>query len=276
MEVTEADVFIDDFRLQDLGLYVKLSSQEPILPPTRDLVVEIPGMNGAYDYGADFQPRPFDLDCMFEQMSFTDLKFKVRELIRLFVDGYGRPKTVKLKFGDEMDKFYFVRVSGGVPLDRLTGMPSFTLPLTAFDPNAYSVVNNDEITWGSEEITFASSYLLGTIGAGTHEITAPTTIVETVNGYTLKPLFNINGTGTNVIVSSNGKSFSLGTFTNTSWVIDGDRWTVLKNGANGLSDYNKNYPSGDWIELINGDNEITISGTGLNLTFEVRFRDKYM
>ncbi|WP_338788816.1 phage tail domain-containing protein [Metabacillus sp. FJAT-53654] len=268
---------LDDVPISEYNLRCKLDHDHPALSDTRDYVVSIPGMAGAYDFGADMGPKSFNLPFDFINVkSNTDIVFEIRSFKKAILDGYGNPKTFKLSFDYAPNKYYNARYSGSLPLERLIHKGRFVLPLTAFDPFEYSIVANDEITWGSEVITFESDYLFGTIGGETHSITAPKTIVETVNGDTLRPIFNINGSGTNVIISANGQSFSLGTFSNVNWVIDGDNYTALKNGANGLSDYNKNYLSGDWIELLNGDNSITITGSGLNLTFEVRFRDKYM
>ncbi|MFC0271132.1 phage tail domain-containing protein [Metabacillus herbersteinensis] len=268
---------LDDIPILEYNLKCELIHDHPALPGTRDYTTDIPGMHGAYDYGADMGPKPFGLPMkIINIQSNLDISMVVRKFKKAILDGYGNPKYFKLSFDYEPNKYYNARYSGSMPLDRLVNRGRFVLPVTAFDPFAYSIAANDEITWGSEVITFESDYLFGTVGGDTHTITAPKTITETVNGDTLKPIFNINGSGTNVIVSANGKSFSLGTFSNVNWVVDGANWAVLKNGSNGLSDYNKNYLSGDWIELINGDNNITISGTGLNLTFEIRFRDKYM
>lgn len=267
---------IDDIPISQYNLKCELKHDYPALPNTRDYVTDIPGMPGAYDYGADMDVIPFNLPMKITNVrSNNDIAFVMRDFKKALLDGYGKPKYFKLSFDYEKNKYYNARYSGSLPLERLIHTGRFVLPVTAFDPFAYTVVANDEITWGSEIITFESDYLFGTIGGETHQITAHKTITETVNGNTLKPIFNINGSGTNVIVSANGKSFSLGSFTNTDWIVDGAQWTVLKNGANGLSEYNKNFPVGDWIELINGNNDITISGSGLNLTFEVRFRDKY-
>lgn len=272
-ESTEADVWIDDVKLQDMGLTVKLSSQEPILPATRDNIVTIPGMHGAYDYGADLEPRLFALDCMYEKVSWMDLKIRIREFVRILLDNYGRPKTVKLRFGDESDLYYNVRYSGSIPLDRLAGLGSFTLPLTAYDPHAYSVATNDEVTWGSQEITFANTFFkYGDTNSGeVKTITSPQSIPIKVNGLVAMPIITISGSGTNVTLSVNRKTMSIGSFTSTNWLIDLGAYAILKNGANGLSSY-----SGDWLEFMPGDNQFSIAGSGLNLSVQVKIRDKFM
>src|SRR6185312_12680163 len=128
--------------------------------------VTVPGRHGAYDFGAYFEPREFALNCVFRRQGYDDLKRQIRALNRLFVDQFGRPKTVKLRFGDEVDKYYNVRITEGISVDRVAERGFFTLSLTAFDPYAYSTVTADEILWGSEDITFEYNFLLGTDAFG--------------------------------------------------------------------------------------------------------------
>ena len=271
--IGEEDVFIDDIKLQDIGIIVKLDSQEPLLPSTRDQFVTIPGSHGAYDYGAWLQPRTFELACMFKRKNYTDLKQKIRKFINLLLDYRGRPKDLKLRFGDEPQKYYTVRYSGAISLDRLVGMPSFILPLTAYNPHAYTITSNDEVTWGSKEITFLNTaYTFGHTGGGkAKSITSPQNYPVYVSGLAIKPIITITGTGTNVTLSTNSKACSLGTFTNTNWIIDLEEYTVIRNGVNGLSDFN-----GDFLEFMPGQNQISIGGSNLNFTIQVKFEDKFM
>ena len=46
----EADVFLDDTRLQDRGWRFRLSSEEPGLPELRNRTVTVPGRHGHYDF----------------------------------------------------------------------------------------------------------------------------------------------------------------------------------------------------------------------------------
>src|SRR5690606_26069688 len=137
----ESRVWIDDVLLQDEGIAVLLSSEEPALPALRNLSVTVPGRHGAYDFGAYFEPREFTLNIVFKRQDYADLKRDIRKLNRRFVDDYGRPKTVKLRFGDEVDKYYNVRVTQAIPVERTAERGFLTLGLTAYDPYAYSGAN---------------------------------------------------------------------------------------------------------------------------------------
>lgn len=269
---TDSRVWIDDALLQrDYGVVVTLDSEEPALPSMRNMGVTVPGRHGAYDFGAYFEPREFALNCVFKRQAYDDLKRQIRAINRLFVDEYGRPKTVELRFGDEVDKYYNVRITEVISISRVAERGFFTLGLTAFDPYAYSTVTADEILWGSEEITFEYNFLLGTDAFGGERITAARTLNVNLNGDALRPIFVIDGSATALTISANGRSFGLPSFTNTRWEIDGSDYTVTRNGALDLAAM-----TGDFIELLNGDNDVVIGGSGLNFELTVKYRDKYI
>ena len=268
----ESRVWIDDHLLQDEGIAVLLNSEEPALPSMRNLTVSVPGRHGAYDFGAYFEPREFTLNVVFPRQDYDALKYQIRNFVRRFTDVYGRPKTFKLRFGDEVDKYYNARLTSDIPTVRAAERGYISMEITAFDPYAYSLVSNDEITWGSEVITFEWNYLLGTDGTGGGmTITRPQTIPVFMNGEALRPVIEIDGSASSLTVSANGKSFSLPAFSNTRWLIDGENYVVKRNGVEDLAAL-----TGDFIELMNGDNNVVISGSGLNFDLTIKYRDKYM
>jgi phage-related protein len=261
---------LDGKRPEELGLKLLQEHQHPALPETRDRSVEIPGKHGAYDFGADLGVRNFELPFLVNKFEKMDLQYMIRNFAALLVDPYGKPRTFKLIFAYEPDKFYMVRYSGSVPVDRLVRMGNFVLPLTAFDPFAYFIVPSDEITMGSD-IPIMSDILWGT-GLSGFTITAPQTISIINNGnQVIRLSYLLEGSGTNVTMAANGKSFSLGTFTNTNWEIDGDGYVTKKNGVIDLTS-----TSGDFVELLPGTNEVTFSGSNLNLELSERMIYKYI
>lgn len=267
----------NQFSLADFGLMLQKGHSHPT-PSTKDKTISIPGKFGLLDFGAEMSERQFQLPLTIIEINNSELQMRIRKFVSFLLDSYGKPKTFKLSFEYETNMFYFVRYSGQISPSRLFGIGTFNLPLTAYDPFAYSKANNDDINWGSENITFENNlYTFGHTGGGEErEITFPTSFAVFVSGLIVKPVIILSGTGTNVVCSVNGRSFSIGTFSNAEWRIDGENWTVLKNGTNGLSDYNKNYPSGDWLEFLPGENNFSIDGSGLNLTVQIKFRDKLM
>lgn len=257
---------------KELNLIMGYDSERPVAPGTRDYLMEIPGKPGAWDFGADREALSFNLVCGVFQKDRASLQQTIRNLASHLFDEHGKPRTMKLIFEYEPNKYYNTRYSGSLPIDRIIGYGQFTLPLTAFDPDAYSTITNDEILWGSEIITFRDDYLMGTTGGQTYDITRSQIVTVTVNGNrSLRPMFVISGRASSVTFQANGKSFSLPSFLNDTWIIDGDKWTVRKNGENALDDM-----EGDFIKLLSGDNDIEVSGSGMNFTLEIRFRDRYV
>src|SRR5699024_1773122 len=143
-----------------------LSTDEPATPSLRNMSVSVPGRHGAYDFGAYLGERVFKLDVVFRRQSYSDLKRQIRTFNRRFFDEWGRPKTVSLRYGEEVDKYYIVRLTSEIPIDRTAERGYASVQLTAFDPYAYSRVNANEVTWGSEVVTFEWNYLLGMGGTG--------------------------------------------------------------------------------------------------------------
>src|SRR5690606_7445457 len=138
------------------------------------------------------------------------------------------------------------------------------------DPYAYSIVTNDEVTWGSEVITFNDDYLMGHEGGEVKTITANTSYNVVVSGTEpVQPIITISGAGTNVKVSANGKEFKISNLDGASWIIDCQKYLVKKNGS--LSSI-----EGEYLQLEPGDNEIAVNGSGLNFTMQTTFRDQFI
>lgn len=126
-------------RPEDIGLRVLRESSRPILPGTRDRTVTIDGRNGAWDFGADVEPREFNLSCAFLTRDSRQLQYHVEQLAHLLVDSYGKPRTLELVFAAHPDRTYTVRYSGNLDINRVVGMGTFSLPLIAFEPYAYGL-----------------------------------------------------------------------------------------------------------------------------------------
>ena len=270
---TYSNVWIDDVLLQeDFEADVLLNSEESALPALRNLSVTVPGRHGAYDFGAYFEPREFTLNIVFKRQDYPNLKRDIRKLNRMLIDEYSRPRTLKLRFGDEVDKYYNVRVTQAIPVERAAERGFITLGLTAFDPYAYSTVMADEVVWGSEVITFEYNYLLGMDGTGGgFKVTSPQTIPIYVDGESLRPIIEIDGAANGLTISANGKSFKLPNFSATKWIIDGENFLVKRNGVEDLSAM-----TGDFIELIHGNNNVAIAGTAMDFDITIKYRDKYI
>jgi len=265
-------VWIDNTYLPNIGVTVLAGGSEPALPSTRDRSIQIAGRHGAYDLGADLDVRQFEIPCAISGIRDHGLiSAKAREVARLFVDNYGRPKTVKLRFETEPDRFYYARFSGNLPLEKVAYTAKFTLMLTAYDPLAKSTTEiNDDIIMDSDvsvlaDITLDASYSYTVTSAQTISIINDGALV-------VRPAITITGSATTLSLSVNGKSFTLRNFSSKTFEINGENYTVKSGGVNTLSEM-----IGDFLELMPGKNNIVVSGSSdMNVEISFRFYNQYI
>ena len=176
----------------DLGLRLKHTSERPILPATVDRTISIAGRNGLLDFGADVGAREFNLECGMIYNNHIELQTAVSKLAAYLHDPYGRPKTMKLILDSQPERYYNVRYSGSLPIDRIAGFGEFTLPLIGFDPYAYKLdetIINATITqspWDSRAEssgTVVTPTLIELMNRGT----------ETINNFTLQVEYLLEG-----------------------------------------------------------------------------------
>lgn len=263
-------VAINDFNLNNL-LNVRLNIDAPGLTATRDRFVVIPGRHGAIDFGADLSEGNHPIPCDIRKNNMNEIQNVVRELNQLLLDPYGNPKTVKLRYGFEPDKFYFVRYSGELPISRLAVKGSFILPFVAYDPNAKFVESSENITWGSD-IPFMSDV---TLGADYEWQISNNQVIEVHNFGTMvvKPTIEIVGSASSLTLSINGESFSFGAFSNSTIEIVAEKFNVYKNGEYRFSLMEGNIKK---LELMPGTNDVIVSGTNLNIKITFKFYAKYL
>lgn len=132
-------IWLDEKSNADFGFVVARTSQRPALPGTVDRTLAIPGRHGLYDFGADLSARQFVIECAFvSSRNSLELQQQVMSLARYLVDYQGKPRELELRFRERPDQFFRVRFLGSLDVDRIVGTGIFSLPLTAFDPFAYS------------------------------------------------------------------------------------------------------------------------------------------
>lgn len=264
---------IDGKPLKQLGLALLPGFQHPAAPPIRDYTVSIPGRPGAYYFGSDIDPLEFNLPLLVKPKEDRyELAAAIRKMVAAFIDPYGKPKEVKLIYDYEPDKYYLARYSGSMPIERYLRMGKFELPMIAYDPHAYSVAETNDITWDSD-IPFESDILFD-IGDYTFTINNPQKIsIDNFGSLVVRPVIELSGSATGLTLTINGESFSFGDFTNASFLIDAERYAVIKNGQNFLSGMKGNL---ERLELFPGGNSINISGSNLNINLLFKFKAKYI
>ena len=120
----------------DLGIYRVLRVFFPLLPGTTDRLLSIPGMDGAYDFGRDLQPRTIKVQFVMKHGTPEDLFSHAREVAAWLNVG----KVKKFIYDYEPDKYYMARPQGTVSLDRLMNKIGIVeVTFIAPDPFAYAL-----------------------------------------------------------------------------------------------------------------------------------------
>ncbi|HFJ9281685.1 phage tail family protein [Bacillus cereus] len=264
---------IDGKKLKELNLALLPGFQHPAAPPIRDYTVSIPGRPGAYYFGSDIDPLEFNLPLIIKpQEDRFKLSAAIRKMVAVFIDHYGKPKEVKLIYDYEPDKYYLVRYSGSMPIDRYFRMGKFELPLIAYDPHAYSVLQStEEIRW-QDMVPWMSDIPIGYKGSSFTVNSPQSLTVDNFGSKVIRPVIEISGSADNLTVIVKGERFSFGSFRNSSFLIDAERYTVIKDSKNFLFQLQGNLEK---IELMLGANVIQVGGSNLNLKISFKYRAKY-
>lgn len=265
---------IDGKRISELKLALLPGFQHPAAPPVRDHVVSIPGRPGAYYFGSEIEPLQFNLPLLVKpQENRFELATAIRNMVATLIDPYGKTKEVKLIYDYEPDKYYLARYSGSMSIERYFSMGKFDLPMIAYDPHAYSILESTEdVLWG-DDIPFMSDIPLE-IGSSQYTVTNPQTLnIDNFGSQVVRPIVEISGSATSLTLTIQGESFSLGTFTNSTFLIDAERYAAMKNGQNFLFQLQGNLEK---LQLTLGANAIKIGGSNLNINIAFKYRAKYI
>jgi predicted phage tail component-like protein len=114
----EGDDFIafafGDFDSKSIGLVRTSQSsryEEYLSAPTKDLTAEVPGGDGQYYFGTYHQPKVFNVNFAFDNLT----KRQIRELKRVFSGKEMR----ELTFAEEYNKIYMAKVTSQPNLKTL-------------------------------------------------------------------------------------------------------------------------------------------------------------
>lgn len=274
--LTYSRVWIDDILLQDKGISVLINSDEPSLPSVRNLSVTVPGRHGSYDFGAFFEPREFTLNCVYNRQNYNELKTSLQVLNRLLLDEFGRPKTVRLRFGDEADKYFNARLSNGVPVDRRSERGFISINLTAYDPYKYASANQYD---PKEDYLYDRGYLYDTGLMYDNPESFKWEYERHYSGiYNYSSLnadlqLEIQGTVTNPSVTNlnDNTKLTLPSINNGRLIIDGKRFAVIRNGQDILEGSNYNF-----FNIQPGQVGFLFEGDNPNATVNYRWIHKFM
>ncbi len=264
-------IILDDKKITDFGFEVEPGHEDPITPNMERKTIPIPGRAGLWDFGTEMRERQLNYPIKIIDRFHDEMQSAYNALVAFLFDEFGQPKSIKMVREYEPDKFYMVKIVQQMLPERPAEDGSLMLPFVADDPYKYSNTFADDVVWGSEVITFEYHYLLGHInnfGSGAVNVTGSQTLDISVSGMAVQPIFEIEGKANNLTFSANGYSFSLPNFTNTSWIIDFEKYLVYKNEQETMEEIREFY-------LMPGDNQVKITGSNIDIDMRVKYRDKY-
>lgn len=262
----------DEYTFEDFGFMCEPGNNDPLTPSFNRKTLEIPGRIGVWDFGIEIREKPFAFPLRIMDRFWVNMQHKFNEFIAFWFDPYGQPREVKIVRDYEPDKFYMVKIAAQIIPERLPEEGAFMLHLVANNPNKQSIIQSDDIiTWG-DDIPFSSDIPFGGGAATQYTVTSAQTLqIHNFGAMALRPTVEITGSADSLTLTANGKSFSFSSFSNAVITVDGERYTVIKDGQDEL-----NLMTGYFIDLLPGDNNVSVNGNALNVEINFVFRPKYM
>jgi len=258
------------------GLFLK-SVDRNLLPELMPRILEIPGMHGVMD----FYENRYSVRLI--KVSFTSVKATLVELrteARNIASWLNSTEWERLIFDDEPDKFYLARVYDAISLSNILSTGEFNVTFYC-QPFAYSVINTGEsppfdpedYPWITEE---SWEMLLPYQFTGSSKITDE---FENPGNYKIDMYspqgslsqIIITGTWTTLSITLNGKTltYTEAVATEKTLIIDNIDMSATIDSVSKLQ-----YLGGDletFLEILPGDNDIEIDGTGFNVEVSVLF-----
>ncbi|ATW24180.1 distal tail protein Dit [Candidatus Formimonas warabiya] len=254
------------------GLSV-LSKEDPVLPPIKDYKEEIPGMDGAWDFGCDYGPRPLAYVIAFKKDSRPDIRSAIRQIAAWLNPKAGSKPLID---DEEPDKYYMARVTGNIPLEHLMNTyREVTVNFIAYDPMAM----NDWITW--DQIVDSGAFVIN--NPGTYEMAPVITItaldggmpgdVNLTGGY--DPAEAVVDTITDPVITLGGKTIQYAGVIalNKSLIIDCFKKQASYDGLNAATAISGSFPV-----LRPGNNILTVTdSTSTNgARVRVQYRGRWL
>lgn len=259
----------------DMGL-IMLSKNRPILPEVKEVVEDVQGADGEYDYSAinpdnelKFKPRIQEVTFNFDRNKLNKQDPRViRQAARKVAAWLGRGESV-LIFDDEADKQEYAKVNNKLDLENQieSGRP-FTVnfkcrPFPCQIDSVESIILDSSILLDSD-IRLDDVYQFTVNGNKTVE-------VNNFGTHSIKPVIEIMGTFTTLSITANGKTLNYAeAISNKTIILD----CVLLQAKDGMTNKN-NVMTGDFLILQSGINLVQITGTGLNCTVTFKFKPLY-
>jgi len=274
---------IDEFSFKGIesGIYhlICQTTGRQLLPQMRSKTLTINGKHGVYDFGNnDYAPIQHAKKIVYVGDDINELRNRAHQIAAWLHSTKHEP----LIFGDEPDKFYQARIPGGINLQSLLKIGECDITFEC-QPMADCIVDTGEDIILDSDLPLGSDITLDNADNYTFNVTGDTTITFENHGLIETGLrsqegskFNIEiaGSFTTLSITMNGKTINYNEAASGTVIINNTNATIETNGINKMSACTGDLI--DFFEVIPGENEVTITGTGLNCSALFDFRQQYL
>lgn len=259
--------FDDTYTLADFGMANGKGNEMPLLGAITSRTEKVPSRKGLLDFGNEIGSMTDKYPVEVLEQDRIERSYCMRAFKNFITDEYGYPRTIKVHNSDEPDVYIFAKLTTAPIPKRLNSSASFDLVITNLDGVKYAITEANDILWGSDVVDFQSSLPLGHTGSGANElqITGNTTVAPTIVGTAVFPYLILDGTGTNVMIESNGKKIQVGTFSG-KLEIDCANYIAYLNGV-------EKSIRMDRFQLVRNET-IKVTGSAMNFSFTNHYRDE--
>lgn len=252
-----------------LGLGVK-KHDIPVLPETKDYMVEISGKDGAVDFGSVYGTRSFSVECVLMADNPT-LDYHAKAA--LVAAAFNTKKDLILTFSDLQGRRYNARYAGTMSIEKIIFDGNLTIPFKMFNPFPESEQDTAAKEYG-QGLEYGHGYEYSTQAV---QVTSSSQAIPIMHDgtYTVAPFIRITGAFNNLSLFDGDVTFTF-TGTNISTdVLEIDcrdiKATVKKNGLNAFAQSN-----GVFFLLQPGLTTFTSTSTSPNFKLEFLFRHTFL
>lgn len=240
---------------------ISKTKNRPILPAQKTATVAIQNADSQYDFSSSnaygrpfYEDRIFEMELLVEEKSITELQNKLSS-VAIWLMGNG-----KLVFDDMPYVVWNANVLNGVDfapkIYGLQAIVSVQFRVKPWSESIYSSEDIENITL-AEAITLDSGIRIGTDNYFNFELTSGsnTITVENIGTYYARPALEFTGQSDSLIITAGDKNLTYNqAFTNLCVDLEQQYF------KSGDALVNK-YSSGEFFELVSGDNVIEITVT---------------
>jgi len=246
----------------------------PLLPETIQEEETLPGLDGSIDLDVRYGPRMIEITVELLVKDESEYQTALQRIAQVLNARQGSKPLVL----DRMPgKRWMVKYNGSISIEKIASFGSFTLPFKAFYPFSESILESNQPFEYGQNYSFGMSFRYGDLY--TFSVTSSPKVQWIYHAGTHEafPIIRLKGSGSNIKVTNHttSESLAINTLMTVNDVIEINcaplEQTITKNGISAVS-----AAIGIFPRLIEGENNITISATGANLTVDFIFRHTYL